>query len=292
MKTYSEIEGDGGSGIVAQVVDLGRRIGDALSDVRAVLAVASGKGGVGKSMVTRRLAEEMARRGRKIAILDADLNGPCQARMAGLTTAPSIPGPDGLALPRDAAGIGVASLGSLLPANDAMEFESVAEGDSHVWRQIREFTFLGQWMASVSWGALDVLFVDLPPGAERTFQYAEFLGPQASFVLVTTPSAMATEVVARSFDALRRTPNRLLGYVENMSGYWCADCNRIKPLFPEDPSAARLPAPCLGRIPFDPEWARAADRGLSGGREGGAASAAAAAAEEIARALVPEEDRP
>ncbi len=72
---------------------------------------------------------------------------------------------------------------------------------------------------------------DLPPGAERTVQYADFLGPRTSFVLVTIPSEVARGVVARSVAALSKGPNRVLGYVENMSGYYCRDCNAIKPLF-------------------------------------------------------------
>jgi len=109
---------------------------------------------------------------------------------------------------------------------------------------------------------------DLPPGAERTVQYADFLGPfdvaqggpRVSFVLVTIPSAVARGVVARSVAALAKGPNRLLGYVENMSGYYCRDCNAVKPLF--DSPSSRLEIPCLGTVPFDPELARHCDEGI------------------------------
>ena len=97
----------------------------------------------------------------------------------------------------------------------------------------------------------DFLFVDLPPGAERTFQYAEFLGPEAAFVLVTLPTDLARGVVARSVAALSKTPNRLLGYIENMQGYYCADCRQVRPLFP-DTGSVELGLPCLGSVPFDP----------------------------------------
>jgi Mrp family chromosome partitioning ATPase len=119
---------------------------------------------------------------------------------------------------------------------------------------------------------------DLPPGAERTVQYADFLGPRTSFLLVTIPSEVARGVVARSVAALSKGPNRLLGYVENMSGYYCRDCNAIKPLFvsPDQPPSrlrrsaeasakaepSGLEIPCLGTVPFDPELARHCDRGL------------------------------
>ena len=122
-------------------------------------------------------------------------------------------------------------MGSLIPESEALEFESAAQGESHTWRATREFALLGEILGSFEWGALDLLMFDLPPGAERTVQYADFLGPRTSFVLVTIPSEVARGVVARSVAALSKGPNRLLGYVENMSGYYCRDCNAIKPLF-------------------------------------------------------------
>jgi ATP-binding protein involved in chromosome partitioning len=100
-------------------------------------------------------------------------------------------------------------------------------------------------------------------------QYADFLGPRTSFLLVTIPSEVARGVVARSVAALSKGSNRLLGYVENMSGYYCHDCNAIKPLFlsPEPFDAAQgrpsgLEISCLGTVPFDPELARHCDRGI------------------------------
>ena len=102
---------------------------------------------------------------------------------------------------------------------------------------------------------------DLPPGAERTVQYADFLGPRVSFLLVTIPSEVARGVVARSVAALSKGPNRLLGYVENMSGYYCRDCDAIKPLFVSS-ETPRLGIPCLGTVPFDPELARHCDGGM------------------------------
>jgi hypothetical protein len=102
---------------------------------------------------------------------------------------------------------------------------------------------------------------DLPPGAERTVQYADYLGPRTSFVLVTIPSEVSRGVVARSVAALSKGPNRVLGYVENMSGYYCRDCNGIKPLF-ESSEDSPLEIPCLGTVPFDPELARQCDRGI------------------------------
>jgi ATP-binding protein involved in chromosome partitioning len=260
MKSYHDIVGDGGSRVLEQVAELRDRIHDGLAGVRHLVAVGSGKGGVGKSTLTLHLAGALRARGLRIAILDADFNGPSQARMGGVQGALFVPGSRKVALPRTSNGIGVFSMGSLLPESEALDFESVAHGESHTWRGTREFALLGEILASFEWGALDLLMFDLPPGAERTVQYADFIGPQTSFLLVTIPSDVSRGVVARSVAALARRPNRVLGYVENMSGYYCRDCNTIKPLF-DSPGAANLQVPCLGTVPFDPELTRHCDRG-------------------------------
>ena len=285
MKRYRDIAGDGGSRVLEQVAEQRTRIADGLAGVRHLVAVGSGKGGVGKSTLTLHLASVLRARGLRIAILDADFNGPSQARMAGVQGALFVPppSPDGFgaagggrraSLPRTRNDIAVFSMGSVIPESEALEFESVAHGESHTWRATREFALLGEILGAFEWGALDLLMFDLPPGAERTVQYADFLGPRTSFVLVTIPSEVARGVVARSVAALspraasrgdsaQGRPNRLLGYVENMSGYYCRDCKAIKPLFgaPDEPSP-RLEIPCLGTVPFDPELARRCDQGI------------------------------
>jgi Mrp family chromosome partitioning ATPase len=189
--------------------------------------------------------------------------------MAGVQGALFVPGSHKVSLPKTSNGIAVFSLGSVIPESEALEFESSAHGESHTWRATREFALLAEILESFEWGALDLLLFDLPPGAERTVQYADFLGPRVSFVLVTIPSEVARGVVARSVAALSKGPfggaqgrrNRLLGYVENMSGYYCRDCNEIKPLF-VSPDDSGLEIPCLGTVPFDPELARHCDMGI------------------------------
>lgn len=263
MKSYHEIVGDGGSNILGQVLEQRERVTRALSGVKHKVAIGSGKGGVGKSTLTRALAGLLASQGRAVAVLDADFNGPTQARMTGLRGAVPVPGDDGIALPRSREGFGVFSIGALLPENESLKFDTVSEGESHTWRATREFAALGEVLASVAWGSLDLLLFDLPPGAERTVQFADVLGPDTSFVLVTIPSDVSRGVVARSAAALAEGPHRVVGYVENMSGYLCPDCGTIKPLFPETPEAVALDLPCLGRVPFDPSLAFACDRGVA-----------------------------
>ncbi len=258
MRTYSQIEGDGGSRVVEQISDLNAAIARRMADIRHVVAVGSGKGGVGKSTLTRQLGAVLAAQGKRVGILDADLNGPSQAVLGGVQGIPPLPGEEGLLLPVSRDGLKILSVGSLLAAGEALAWPSASPRHTHVWRATRELAKLAELLAAVCWGPLDVLLVDLPPGPERTAQFADFLGPQAALLLVSIPSALARGVVARSVSALAPLPNRLLGYVENMSGYACAGCDT---LFPESTEAAGLGVPCLGRIPFDPQLAALSDEG-------------------------------
>ncbi len=286
MKSYRDIVGDGGSRVAEQVGGRQAGIARSLAEVRHLVAIGSGKGGVGKSTLTALLAAELAAAGRRIAVLDSDLNGPSQARLAGMPQAAFVPDAAGrLALPRSAAGVGVVSLGALVPESEAVGFDPAQPGDSHLWRASREFTFLAQLLCAVRWGPLDFLLVDLPPGTERTFQHAEFLGPRAAFVLVTIPSDLSVGVVSRSVAALRTTGSRILGYVENMTQYYCADCASLKPLFPRATDVG-LDVPRLGSVPFDPELAAACDRGI-----GAPPAAVAAAVAELTGRVLTELER-
>src|SRR4030095_12068452 len=106
-----------------------------------------------------------------------------------------------VALPHTTNGIGVFSMGSLIPESEALEFQSTAHGESHNWRAPKHVALLCEILRAFEWGELDLLMFDLPPGAERTVQYADFLGPRTSFVLVTIPSEVSRGVVARSVAA-------------------------------------------------------------------------------------------
>jgi len=261
MKKYAELKGDGGSRIVEQITSQKKEINRRLAQVKNILAIGSGKGGVGKSTLVMRIACALVDKGLKVAIIDADINGPCQARLGGIQHAHLFPGSHGMLLPKTSNGIGIFSFANLFSEEHAVEFNSVVRGDSQTWRATREFSALAEVLSCTDWGVLDYLLIDLPPGAERTLQYMEFFGPRTQLVLVTIPSALARGVVSRSIDALRRTPNKILGYVENMAGYYCKDCDEIKALFP-DSDDIEIKIPCLGKVPFDPELAKLCDMGL------------------------------
>jgi ATP-binding protein involved in chromosome partitioning len=277
MRTYSQIAGDGGSGVAEQIADLEEAIARRLAAIRFMVAVGSGKGGVGKSTLTRQLAAVLAASGLRVGILDADLNGPSQARLGGVRDIPPLPGEAGLRVPQSRDGVRILSAGSLREEGSALRWPGASTASSYVWRATREFAHLAELLGAIDWGPLDLLLVDLPPGPERTCQFADFLGARTDVLLVSIPSALARGVVARSVDALRALPNRVLGYIENMSGYACSECGSVRPLFPAEAETDGLGIACLGRVPFDPELARLCDRGQAITEADGVAPADAAA---------------
>ncbi len=248
--------------MLEQVIEQKKKIETNLASIGHLVAVGSGKGGVGKSTLTMLLALAFTARGHKCAILDADFNGPSQARLGGLKTLTPVPGSHGLVVPMTKSGLGVVSFGSLVPEPEPVDFPTVSQSDSYTWRATKEFSILGDILAGSDWRPFDTLLLDLPPGSERTFHYAEFFGAMAKFVLVTLPSDLSRGVVARSISALQKSQSALLGYIENMNGYYCASCREVRPLFPSS-AEVNLGAACLGEVPFDPALADLCDRGIS-----------------------------
>lgn len=261
MKTYFDLKSDGGSRVIEQVVSKKAEIEASLSRVRWMVAIASGKGGVGKSTLSMQIAAALNGMGKSVCLLDADFNGPSLGRLSGLRETALVPGENGLIAPRTKHGIGVVSMGLVVPESKAVDFSSVATDESHTWRATREFATLADFLRGTDWGTLDFLLIDLPPGAERCYQFAQFLGKQVRFVLVTVPSDLAGGVVSRSVDAIEKAGSTILGYVENMSGYYCPETEKLRPLFPKGNLSLRLPR--LGQVAFDPALAVNCDRGLT-----------------------------
>ena len=168
MKKYRDIAGDGGSNIVGQVEAQQARLLARLQDVRAIVAVVSGKGGVGKSSVTANLAGAFALRGARVGVLDADLNGPTMAKMLGVRGRTLVVGAGGVEPPVSALGIRVMSM-DLLLADDAtpLTWDAPSQAEAHTWRGTMEANALREFLADTGWGALDVLLIDLPPGTDR-----------------------------------------------------------------------------------------------------------------------------
>ncbi len=258
-KTYYDLEEDGGSRVLAQIRSKKAELDRRLATVRHLIAFGSGKGGVGKSTLAMQIGAALRAGGHRVSLLDADINGPSLARLAGLAKSPLIPGRDGLVPPRTKSGIGVLSFGTIVPEEQNVEFPSVSKGDAYTWRATKEITTLTDFLVGTDWGELDFLLVDLPPGSERSRDFAELFGSRLKVVFLTVPSQVSQGVVLRSIAAVRKTRAGILGYVENMSGYYCADCGGTKALFPK--GSIHMGIPLLGTVPFDPELARCCDEG-------------------------------
>lgn len=276
IRTYHEVEATGAE-LLDQVVAQRRRLDDRLARVRHVVAVASGKGGVGKSLVTANLAAALARSGRRVGAADADLNGPSLARMLGAAATPLEVDAAGVQPARGAAGVRVISMDLLLAGGDApVRWREPAEG-GFIWQSTLETGALREFLADVAWGELDYLFIDMPPGSDKLGRLLQLVPGLAGVLLVTIPSEMARAVVARSARLLKDAGLERIGLVANMTSHVCAGCGRVEPLFSAD-GARRLAAaaglPLWAEIPFDPRLAELTDAGRPPLEHGASAAAA------------------
>lgn len=263
-KRYRDIAGDGGSNILAQVEEFQARLRERMGRVRKKVAVTSGKGGVGKSVLTANLAVALATGGRLVGVLDADLNGPSMAKILGVREQRLLVSEEGLQPAGGPLGVKVLSMDLFLPEDvTPLTWQAPTQEDAFVWRETMEVTALRELLTDTAWGELDLLLLDLPPGAARLPALAGLLIDLDGALVVTIPSEVSQLVVGRSVELARTHGVRLLGLVENMAGYLCARCGTVGELFPGDSGslAEASGLPFLGRIPFDPRIARCADRG-------------------------------
>ena len=254
-RTYAELSGSDTSQMAAQVAAQQERVAERMSGVKACVAVMSGKGGVGKSLTTAALAVACANRGLTVGLLDADLVGPSAARMSGVDSSRLRVHDSGVDPVQSDAGVRVMSMELLLEEGVALDWRG-PDSDSFVWRGAQERAALREFLADVTWGTLDLLFVDLPPGTQRLVDLDELLPRLDGLIVVTIPSVASESAVGRSMSLARERGIPILGVVENMAGYACAGCADVRPLFPGD-AGDRLcrehGTPLLGRIPFDPD---------------------------------------
>ena len=211
--------------------------------VRHIIAVASGKGGVGKSTVACNLAVGLAKLGLMVGVLDADLFGPSMPKLFGIRAKPDL-APDGKKLlPLEAYGVRVMSIGFL-----------VAEGDPVIWRGPMVMSALTQLLREVDWGELDVLVVDMPPGTGDTQLTMAQNVPLSGAVIVSTPQDLALIDARRGIAMFKRVEVPLIGVVENMSYFICPHCGGRTDVFSHagaQREAERLGVPFLGEVPLD-----------------------------------------
>lgn len=224
-----------------------------LNRIQHVLAVMSGKGGVGKSLVTAQLAVALRRKGLRVGILDADITGPSIPKMLGLTDRPAST-PLGIAPVKSKAGIRVMSINLLLPNED----------DAIIWRGPLIGGAIKQFWGDVFWGDLDYLLIDLPPGtADAPLTVMQSI-PLNGIILVTSPQELAGMVVRKAAQMALQLHVPMLGIVENMSYAVCPHCGERWELFGSSHTAgaaALIGVPVLGEIPIDPKIATLSDEG-------------------------------
>ncbi|MUV56299.1 Mrp/NBP35 family ATP-binding protein [Halogeometricum sp. CBA1124] len=230
----------------------GHEDGGPLSGVTNVIAVASGKGGVGKSTVAVNLAASMARRGARVGILDADVYGPNIPRMLDARERPDVT-EDKHLVPVERHGLSVMS----------MEFITEGEGPV-IWRGPMVDKVITQLLDDVAWGTLDYLVVDLPPGTGDTQLTLLQRVPVTGAVVVTTPQAVAVDDADRGMQMFSEYDTPVLGVVENMSGFVCPDCGSEHDIFNSGGGQALAESfdlPFLGSVPLDPEIRTRGDDG-------------------------------
>ncbi len=213
----------------------------AVPGVARIVAIGSGKGGVGKSTLTANLAVALARAGRRVGVLDADLYGPSQPRMLGATDRPTSEG-DRIQ-PVHAHGVTMMSLGLMMK-----------EGEAVVWRGPMLMGALQQLLNQVEWGELDVLLVDLPPGTGDVQLSLCQKAAVSGAIIVSTPQDVALIDARRAIDMFDKLKTPVLGLVENMSTYVCPNCGHEAHLFGHGgvaAEAAQRGLPFLGEIPLD-----------------------------------------
>lgn len=223
------------------------------SNIKHVVGIVSGKGGVGKSFVTGSLANMMAAKGYKVGILDADITGPSIPKMYGLTGAANA-NDDGIFPMETSNGIKVMSINLLLPTEDTPV----------IWRGPVLANMVKQFWTDVIWGELDHLFVDMPPGTGDVPLTAFQSLPVEGVVIVTSPQDLVKMIVKKAYNMAEMMKVPVLGIVENYSFVKCPDCGKEIKVFGEshiDEIAAELQVPVLGKMPIDVSYAATADSG-------------------------------
>ncbi len=223
-----------------------------LPGVKHIIAIASGKGGVGKSTTACNVALGLAALGLKVGILDADIYGPSQPKLFGLRGKPRL-NSEGVLEPMERFGVKLMSIGFLVEEDLAM-----------IWRGPMVISAITQMLRGVAWGDLDVLVVDMPPGTGDAQLTMAQQTPLAGAVIVSTPQDLALIDVKRGIAMFRRVNVPMLGVIENMSNFCCPGCGHMFAIFGHGGArmeAERIGAPFLGEVPLDMTICTSSDEG-------------------------------
>jgi ATP-binding protein involved in chromosome partitioning len=247
-----DVLSDEEKGNLQQTLGRGRLPKGALAQVKNVICVASGKGGVGKSTMTANLAAALQAEGHGAGALDCDVYGYSIPRMLGVNRKPEVNGERKIVPPLAASGVKVMSIGFFLEDNAAV-----------VWRGPMLHKAIQQFLEDVAWDELEFLLLDLPPGTGDVSMTLAQLLPQAKFVIVTTPQPAAQSVAKRAAEMAAKVDLEILGVIENMSGFTAPDGQRFT-IFGEGGGqllADELDVPLLGKVPLSEGLREHADSG-------------------------------
>lgn len=226
---------------------------DAHSNIKHVIAVVSGKGGVGKSLVTSLLASQMQKRGFKVGILDADVTGPSIPKTFGIT-GHVVADIDGIFPSQTESGIKVMSVNLLLPSEDA----PVA------WRGPVVSGIISQFWGETHWGDIDYLFVDMPPGTSDVFLTVFQQLPVDGIVTVSAPQELVAMIVGKAVNLAHSLNVPVIGLVENMAYFKCDECGKKHFIFGDPQGEAvskKYDIPAYATLPIDPSFASLCDAG-------------------------------
>ena len=230
-----------------------------LPGVETIIAVGSGKGGVGKTTLAVNLALALAKLGHKVGLLDADVYGPNVPLMLGINTQPKVLG-DNRIEPIEAHGLKVISVGLLNPGDKPL-----------IWRGPMLHSIIKQFLGSVVWGQLDYLVVDLPPGTGDVSLSLIQTVPLTGAIVVSTPSDVSLQDARKAIEMFRQMKVDIVGMVENMSYFVCPHCNHEIDIFSRggaEKTAKRFEVSFLGNVQLDPDIRKSGDSGKPAALEG------------------------
>ncbi len=269
VRSYAEVSKGTRSGVLEQVLEQQARLAERLAGIGSIVAVASGKGGVGKSAISANLAVTLAQRGARVGAVDADLNGPCLGRMLGLL---------GASLEESGEGVhpaarpdGVKGISTELVLEDRVPLRWKGPGaHRYVWEGTSEAAALREFLADIVWGELDYLVVDVPPGTDKIGRFLDLVPRPDQVLLVTIPSKAATSVVSRAATLLGEAEPGAVGLVGNMTAYASAELELPLPLFSSgdvDELAGAAGLEIWAEVPFDPAFGSLVDDGRPPGAD-------------------------
>ena len=260
MKTYEDLEGDGGSDIIGQVTELGKTLRSRLDKIKHKVALMSGKGGVGKSSITANIASCLADQGLKVGILDADLNEPSINHMLCVSNDIKLEmKDDGMEPGVGHQGIRIMTMDMLVKTADTPVMWTEEADATAVWVSTMESTAIRELLADTNWGELDYLLIDMPPGSDRIDNIRSLIPELAGAVEITIPSPLSQHIVTKSITKNNKMKVPIIGLIENMATYVCPHCDKEGKLFDgEDVHklSERRDIPYIGKIPFDTRVSR------------------------------------